>query len=138
MDIKEKYYDLIRKKNFRLTKYRIAIIEVLENKHLTFKELQDDLKKKGFNNLASLYNNLDFLISLKIVVELYINNTKYYDLSIENPGHSNESNIHIILNDSGKIFEINDEDIFDYIRKHSKLKNLNLDHIRIIISASGK
>ena len=51
MDIKEKYYDKIRCMGHRLTNNRIAMIEILENQHLTFKEIQKELFKRGYNNI---------------------------------------------------------------------------------------
>ncbi|VEU80892.1 Fur family transcriptional regulator [Haploplasma axanthum] len=138
MDIKEKYYDKIRGMGHRLTNNRIAMIEILENQHLTFKEIQKELFKRGYNNVASIYNNLEFLVKEKVVVELYIGNRKYYDLAMDNPGHSNESHIHISLKDTEEITEINDPDIFEFISKHPKLEGYDLEYIRIIIGAKNK
>lgn len=138
MDNKEKYYEKIRSLGHRLTSNRIAMIEILENQHLTFKEIQKELAKRGFTNVASIYNNLDFLIKEKIVVELYIGNKKYYDLAMHNPGHNEESHIHISIKDTGEITEINDQDIFDYISNHEKLKDYDLQYIKIIVGAKKK
>lgn len=138
MDLKVRIYDKIRKSNLRLTKSRQAMIEVLEDQHLTFKEIQRALAKKGFYNVSTIYNNLEFFISQKIIVELYIDDTKYYDLAHENPMHNADSHIHIVIKDTNKITEINASDIFDYINKHDSLKNLDLEYIRIIISAKHK
>lgn len=135
---KEQYFEKIRSLGHRLTNNRITMIEVLENEHLTFKEMQKALSKRGFNNVASIYNNLDFLIKEKIVVELHIGNKKYYDLALDNPGHSSDSHIHIAVKDTGKIIEITDSDIFDYIANHPKLKNYDLENIKIIIGAKSK
>lgn len=138
MNLKEKYYDQIRKSGNRLTENRVAMIDILENQHLTFKEIQAELQKRGFYNVASIYNNLDFLVKEKIVIELFVNNEKYYDLAMDNPGHSRDSHIHIGLKDSGEISEIVAPDIFDYIKNHQELKQLNINSIRIMISAETK
>ena len=76
MDLKERYYQKIRTDNMRLTKSRKAMIEILENQHLTFKEIQKALADRGFYNVSTIYNNLEFLVDQKIVVEIYINDTK--------------------------------------------------------------
>ncbi|HKL94948.1 MAG TPA: transcriptional repressor [Haploplasma sp.] len=138
MDLKLRYYDQIRKSGHRLTDNRIAMIEILENNHFTFKQIQVEMKKKGFNNVATIYNNLEFLVREKIIAELHIANTIYYDLAMDNPGHSNDSHIHINVIDKEEITEINDIDIFEYITCHEKLKHLNIDSIQIVIDAKSK
>ena len=138
MDLKLRYYDQIRKSGHRLTDNRIAMIEILENNHFTFKQIQVEMKKKGFNNVATIYNNLEFLVREKIIAELHIANTIYYDLAMDNPGHSNDSHIHINVIDKEEITEINDTDIFEYIMCHEKLKDLNIDSIQIVIDAKSK
>ena len=57
---------------------------------------------------------------------------------MDNPGHSNESHIHISLKDTEEITEINDPDIFEFISKHPKLEGYDLEYIRIIIGAKNK
>lgn len=138
MDIKERYYQKIRTDNMRLTKSRKAMIEILENQHLTFKEIQKALAARGFYNVSTIYNNLEFLVDQKIVVELYINDTKYYDLAMGNPMHSADSHIHIMNKDTNEITEVNSPDIFEYLTNHPAFKDLDLEYIRIIISAQNK
>lgn len=138
MGHKEKYYNKIKSMGFRLTNNRIAMIEILENEHLTFKEIQEKMLTYGFKNVASIYNNLEFLVTNKIIAELHIANKIYYDLAIENPGHSNESHIHINIQNEEKITEINDKDIFEYIINHPQLNHLSIDDIKIIINANSK
>ena len=138
MELKERYFNKIRTDNMRLTKSRKAMIEILENQHLTFKEIQKALASRGFYNVSTIYNNLEFLIEHRIVVEIYINETKYYDLAMGNPMHSADSHIHIMNKETNEITEINSPDIFDYLTNHPALKNLDLEYIRIIISANKK
>jgi Fur family ferric uptake transcriptional regulator/Fur family peroxide stress response transcriptional regulator len=138
LEIKERYYQKIRKDNMRLTRSRKAMIEILENQHLTFKEIQKALASRGFYNVSTIYNNLEFLIEQKIVVEIYINDTKYYDLALGNPMHSADSHIHIMNKDTNSITEINNKDIFEYLGSHPAFRDLDLEYIRIIISAQNK
>ena len=138
MELKERYFQKIREDKMRLTKSRKAMIEILENQHLTFKEIQKALAQKGFYNVSTIYNNLEFLIEQKIVVEIYINDTKYYDLAMGNPMHNADSHIHIMNRDTNEITEVNSPDIFEFVSKHPAFKDLDLDYIRIIISASNK
>lgn len=129
----EKYFQIIRKRGHRLTNNRIAILQILENQHLSFKELQKELNKRGYYNVSSIYNNLDFLVRENIVTELYIGNTKYYDLSRHNPGHDYESHIHVIDHKSNHISDLTNKDIFECIKNHPDFKDMNIDYIRIII-----
>lgn len=138
MNKKENYFNKFREQNLRFTKSRKAMIEILENQHLTFKQIQKELQNRGFHNVSTIYNNLDFLMANKIVVELYINDEKYYDLAMDNPGHNVDSHIHVMVRDTEEIFEINNKEIFNYISKSDALKNYDLDYIRIIISAQKK
>ncbi len=138
MDLKERYYNKIRSERLRLTKSRKAMIDILEDKHLTFKEIQKALANRGFYNVSTIYNNLEFLMEHKMVVEIYINNVKYYDLAMDNPMHSADSHIHVMNKETNEITEVNSPDIFDYILKHESFKDLDLEYIRIIISANKK
>ncbi len=138
MTLRERYYQQIRNDNLRLTKSRKAMIEILENQHLTFKEIQKALARRGFYNVSTIYNNLEFFIEKKIVVELYINENKYYDLALGNPMHSADSHIHMMLKDTNEITEVNHPEIFEFISKHEAFKDLDLEYIRITISAQKK
>lgn len=138
MDLKDRYYQKIRSQKLRLTKSRQAMIEILEDKHLTFKEIQKALSNRGFYNVSTIYNNLEFLLENKMVVEIYIDNVKYYDLALDNPKHSADSHIHVMNRETNEITEVSSPEIFDYIANHPAFKDLDLDYVRIIISASKK
>ena len=83
MDYKEKAFQNLRKQNLRITNARKAIIDVLEGKHLTIQEIYYELSKKGYNNLSTVYNNIDFLLEHKIITQVFINGKTHYDLTIE-------------------------------------------------------
>ncbi len=138
MDLKERYYQKIRSQKLRLTKSRQAMIEILEDKHLTFKEIQKALSSRGFYNVSTIYNNLEFLMDNKMVVEIYIDNVKYYDLALDNPKHSSDSHIHIMNKETNEITEVISPEIFDFIASNEAFKDMDLDYVRIIISASKK
>ena len=138
MDAKEKYFNKLRKNNLRITEPRKALIEILQDNHLTFKEIQTALAQRGFTNVSTIYNNIDFLLEEKIAVELYINGIKYYDLAIDNPMHSADSHVHILIKDTNEIVEINNPNIYEYIKKSPELENLEIEYIRISIGAKNK
>ncbi|MFA5719601.1 MAG: transcriptional repressor [Acholeplasmataceae bacterium] len=138
IDERERYFEILRKKNLRITKSRRAMIEILEDNHLTFKEIQKKLAERGFTNVSTIYNNLDFLIQQKIAVELYINETKYYDLAIDNPMHNADSHIHVVIKDTNKITEVSAPEIFEFIKSHKAFKDLNVEYIRITVGSRKK
>ncbi len=136
MDKKEQIFQELRKQNVRITKQRKAIIDVLEGKHLTIQEIHNELTKRGFHNLGTVYNNIDFLIEHKIVTQIFINGKKHYDLTIDEESHSADSHIHVTCKVNNNIIEINDSDIFDYIKKHEIFKNFNINKLQIVVEGS--
>jgi len=68
----EELYQKLRDENIRITQQRRAIIEALAGNHLTLQDLHLAMKLKGFRNLGTIYNNLDFLMDQKIITEVYI------------------------------------------------------------------
>lgn len=77
--------DSLRAQGYRITKAREDIIKVLCNvKHYTVEELVNELKKmRGEVNVATVYNNINFLVSEGIVNEYNFNNkNSVYELNI--------------------------------------------------------
>ncbi|MDR2822818.1 MAG: transcriptional repressor [Acholeplasmatales bacterium] len=125
----------------RLTKARYYMIKILENHHLTFKELQKELLKFGFNNVTTLYNNIDFLLENKIITELFIDGQTYYDLALDNPNHEADSHIHVIHytdTDNYYIEEVSEHKIFELIRERPRFQNLDIESIKITITTKKK
>ena len=77
--------DSLRAQGYRITKAREDIITVLCNvKHYTVEELVTELKKvRKEVNVATVYNNINFLVSEGIVNEYNFNNkNSVYELNI--------------------------------------------------------
>jgi len=136
MDVKEKLFRELRKDNIRITKQRRAIIDVLEGKHLTIQEIYSELKKKGYHNLGTVYNNIDFLIEHKIVAQLFINGKKHYDLTIDDSTHSADSHIHVTCKVNNNIIEINQGKIFDLIKNDDIFKDFNINKLQIVVEGT--
>ncbi len=132
MDAKEKVFQELRKHNVRITKQRRAIIDVLDGKHLTIGEIHAELKQRGFHNLGTVYNNIDFLIENKIVTQIFINGKKHYDLTIDELSHTADSHIHVTCKVNNNIIEINDSSIFELIKNHEIFKNFNIQKLQIV------
>ncbi|MCF7926181.1 MAG: transcriptional repressor [Candidatus Izimaplasma sp.] len=133
MDEKERLFQKLRKQNIRITKQRKAIINVLEDKHLTIQEIHARLKEMGFNNLGTVYNNIDFLLEHKIVTQLFINGKKHYDLTIDDTKHNADSHIHVTCKINNNIIEINHSDIFNLIKQHPIFKDFKIDKLQLLV-----
>ena len=133
MDEREKIFAELRKQNIRITKQRKAIIDVLEDKHLTIQEIYSELKKRGYNNLGTVYNNIDFLLEHKIVTQIFINGKKHYDLTIDEKSHDADSHIHVTCKVNNNIIEINDSDIFDIIKAHPIFKDFKVHKLQLLV-----
>jgi len=138
MERYEKVYEELRSQGLRVTKQRKEIIDILEGRHLTFQEIKAELIKRGFKNLATLYNNIDFLLEHKLIIELHINGVRYFDLSIDELSHDANSHIHIMCRRSELIVEINDETILDIIKKHPRFSDFEADKVQLVINGKCK
>lgn len=137
-----KFFSHLEDGDFRLTNARKALLDVLENDHLTLKEIRKGLVDRGFTNLATLYNNLDFFLTNKVIMKLNIDGQTYYDIASDNPNHNHESHIHIVYKDADKntlyITETQDKVLFDTISEHPLFKENDLEYIQMVISVIKK
>mgnify|MGYP000926520789 CR=1 FL=1 len=131
----------LKSSHLRLTEARKSLIEVLFHRHLTFKEIYQELSAMGHHNVATLYNNIAAFIDENIIIELNIDGTKYYDLAVENTEHDGNNHLHIVKIGEDKqpvITETNDPTIFEMIKDHSALKDLDIDSIKILVTAKNQ
>ena len=138
MDPKEKVFNELRKNNVRITKQRKAIIDILDGKHLTIQEIHAELKKRGFHNLGTVYNNIDFLIEHKIITQIFINGKKHYDLTIDEHSHTADSHIHVTCKVNNNIIEINDSKIFEDIKNQEIFRNFEIKKLQIVVEGVCK
>jgi Fur family ferric uptake transcriptional regulator/Fur family peroxide stress response transcriptional regulator len=136
MDERERIFGELRKNNIRITKQRRAIIDVLEGKHLTIQDIYNDLKRKGYHNLGTVYNNIDFLLEHKIVTQIFINGKKHYDLTIDEQSHTADSHIHVTCKVNNNIIEINDSKIFDQIKANEIFKDFNISKLQLVVEGT--
>ena len=135
----ETYLTQLREKGYRITKSRIALLEVLSDDHLTFKQIQIRLAEKGYTNVASIYNNIDFFLQEKVIVVLFINQVKYYELAIDNKMHTADNHIHLIDQANNQIVEINNKRIFDSISRYIENDtDYEVKYIRLTVGVSKK
>lgn len=126
--------------NKRFTKARKALLEVLKDRHLTFKEIYDELSKKGYTNISTLYNNLQFFLDSNLIIEINLDGVKYYDLGLDNPYHQHDSHLHMVIKDKDAynpiIKEVDYPEIYEAIKSHPVFKHYDIEYIRILVSAS--
>lgn len=138
MDYKEKAFQNLRKQNLRITNARKAIIDVLEGKHLTIQEIYYELSKKGYNNLSTVYNNIDFLLEHKIITQVFINGKTHYDLTIEEYSHNADSHIHVSCLASDSIIEINEEEFLNKIKNHPVFQGFDITKLQLVVEGACK
>ncbi|MDL2292215.1 transcriptional repressor [Acholeplasma sp. OttesenSCG-928-E16] len=138
--IKERFYKGVKKHNLRMTKPRKAMVEVLDNKHLTFKEILKGMQDRGYLNVQTVYNTLYFLLDQKVVCESFFNDLKYYELSLTNQNHDANSHIHLIdtVDEGISIKEIYAPEIFEFIKNYDELRKFDIDSIKIVIEGKEK
>lgn len=138
MDYKERAFQNLRKQNLRITKARKAIIDILEGRHLTIQEIYYEMKKKGYHNLSTVYNNIDFLLQYKIITQIFINGKKHYDLTIEEYSHTADSHVHVSCLASENIIEINEEEFLNKIKSHPVFKGFDISKLQLVVEGNCK
>lgn len=100
----EKYVDILRQNDIRMTSQRYAILEYLavDGKHPTANEVYEDLKDDFPNmSVATVYNNLNFFMQAGIVKELpFGDGSSRFDLT-------DTQHYHVICNHCGKVVDFN-------------------------------
>ena len=135
---KEKAFRKLRNQNLRITNTRKAIVDILEDKHLTINEIYDELKLKGYHNLSTVYNNLDFLCEHKIITKVFINDKTYYDLAIGESSHDANSHIHIACKSADDIIELNESKLFETIKSDPIFAGFDISKIQVVVEGTCK
>jgi Fur family ferric uptake transcriptional regulator/Fur family peroxide stress response transcriptional regulator len=138
MENREQIFAELRKGNVRITRQRKAIIDILENRHLTIQEIYSEMKNRGFKNLGTVYNNIDFLLEHKIITQIFINGKKHFDLTIDENHHGADSHIHVNCRNTNNIIEINESSIYDDIKNNKIFANFNVEKIQLVVVGSCK
>ena len=134
MELFEPIFNELRSQGLRITPQRREILDILRGRHLTFKDIRQELKKRGFTNLATVYNNIDFLLNHDLIIELHIDGKRYFDLAIEEESHDANTHIHTMCQRSNTIIEINDDSIFEMIQNHPRFEGFDINKMQIIIN----
>jgi Fur family ferric uptake transcriptional regulator len=108
---KQRFLDFLKRKRFRLTSQRLAIIDTVfsTDQHFTAEELIAWSRRRDKSvSRATVYRTLPLLTASGLVREMdFGEDHKFYDSNYaEHPNHS-----HIICQDCNKIFEFDSEKI---------------------------
>ncbi len=91
----------LKEKGYRITDSRMKLIKIFTsspNRHFTFDEL---VKQSGAKvNIATMYNNLATLLDERIINELYLDETKLFELN-------NKTHAHFICEKCNVVFNVN-------------------------------
>lgn len=118
----------LKEQNIRITPQRQAIIEYLidTDNHPTVDEIYKAIEKRyGHMSLATVYNNLNVLVSAGLVEEMKFNGvTSRYD-------YNHHQHFHIICVECGAIEDVNYSDVMP-IQEAAKLQtNYEVFHLKI-------
>lgn len=107
---------LLNKKNFRLTRQRIAVLNVIaqeENRHLSATEIYEIVKDKNPGiGLATVYKNLRMLEQEGILCKIELSDkTAHYEIN-----NTDSIHCHLICVKCGKIIEIKGVDVQNVIK----------------------
>lgn len=109
--VKQILTDYLEKNNFRKTKQRYDIIDIIytETEHFTIDDLDSLIKSKGLKiSRATLYNTIDLLEKLDLIKKHKFNSKiSFYEKSYYQKKHN-----HLICKSCGKIVEFCDPRIF--------------------------
>ncbi|HOA40671.1 MAG: Fur family transcriptional regulator [Halanaerobiales bacterium] len=113
----ERFTDMFRDNNYKLTAQRRDILDVLidnSGKHFSAEELYAEVKKINPDiGLATVYRTLELMCQLGIAHQLdFDSNYKRYELNLEGGHHH-----HLICIDCGRIIEFNDQDLEDFEKR---------------------
>ena len=126
-DLKEE----LKKRGYKLTPQRRAIVDTIiisEGKHLTAEEIYDEVKKDCPEiGLATVYRTILLLEEMGIIYKLDLEDgCSRYELAHE---HENHRHHHLICNNCGKVFEVQDDLLDDLEQKIEKSYDFKIfDH----------
>lgn len=127
----EKYVDILRKNDIRMTSQRYAILEYLavEGKHPTANEIYEDLKDEFPNmSVATVYNNLNFFTEAGIVKELpFGDGSSRFDLT-------DTQHYHAVCNRCGKVVDFNYSGLEEVEKAAESITNFKVDGHRFKIT----
>ncbi len=129
-------FDMMKENGIRITNARKHFIEILYENHFTFDDLYTRLCAAGQTNLATLYNNIDFLLNHKVIGMTNVDGVTYYEIILGSEFHNSDSHIHFQCDKTHHIHEFNSKKFLDYLLKYPDFKTLTIDNFTLGITGS--
>jgi Fe2+ or Zn2+ uptake regulation protein len=120
----------LRSQNYRITKPRMAILNVLQKSALTLKEVHELVKLEGHHNLATVYNTLDFLEETGLVHIQIKDGEKTYSYSDQN---FPKALIQMQCEDRNQSIQLKNHHLIDDIRHHPLFEGFDIEELEIRI-----
>ena len=124
----EPILERLREKNYRITKPRLSILNILSRQALSLKALYEAFQKDGHHNLATLYNTLDFLETNQLVFIQWLDGEKVY--SFNAPGDV-EAHIELQCHDRARNVELMHHQLINEIRNHPLFNGFDIEELDI-------
>jgi Fe2+ or Zn2+ uptake regulation protein len=120
----------LRSQNYRITKPRMAILNVLQKSALTLKEVHELVKLEGHHNLATVYNTLDFLEETGLVHIQIKDGEKTYSYNDQN---FPKALIQMQCEDRNQSIQLKNHHLIDDIRHHPLFEGFDIEELEIRI-----
>ena len=121
----------LKNQNFRLTKARIDLIQLLAEKPMNIHMLEQSMKSLGHPNIQTIYNNINFLLDQNIIFVILENQDKTYHLVDSDDEVT--TNINMKCHASQASFHISNPKAIEVIRKTLDLGKFEINHLDITI-----
>jgi Fe2+ or Zn2+ uptake regulation protein len=132
------FYQQLKKKNKRLTKARRVILEILCAHPYEFKKLYQACKYEGNENVATFYNNIQFLKDEYAIREIFFDkDNRYYEIILDKPNRYSKDFVYILDETNQEAYEETNEALLNYIKSLDNYKDFGLNGINILIKRKG-
>ncbi len=126
----------LKNQNFRLTKARIDLIQLLADKPMNIHMLEQSMKSFGHPNIQTVYNNINFLLEQNIIFVMLENQDKIYHLvDLDDEA---TTNINMKCHANQELFHISNKKTIETIRKTLGLGRFQINHLDITIQGQCK
>ena len=123
--------DRLKEKQFRLTKARMDILNLLSIEPMDMHTLEKHMKILGHPNVQTIYNNISFLESQNCLFTTLEQTNKIFPLVDYNKNTTTHINIRCHANQ--EVFHISKKETIEALKKTLKLDRFKVNHLDITI-----
>ncbi|MCF7931709.1 MAG: transcriptional repressor [Acholeplasmataceae bacterium] len=118
--------------HIRATTQRIKIAKVLYKKILTLKDLHSRLSDEGYPNLATVYNNIEYLLERDVIQKIVLKGERYYAFDPDRTSHDDIPSVFLTCSQD-TIVEVTDQDVIDYISHTPLFEKMDIRKLTVIV-----